>query len=61
MIIFTGSASTGSNKGEVLVTQLLVPAVVERGTDVTLECGYQLAENQLYSIKWYHDDREFFR
>ena len=34
---------------------------VEVGDDVTLFCDYKLEEDTLYSIKWYRDDREFFR
>ena len=33
----------------------------EVGADVNLECNYNLLGDNLYSIKWYRDDREFFR
>ena len=33
----------------------------EVGEDITLTCEYRLERDTLYSIKWYRDDREFFR
>ena len=34
----------------------------EVGHDISLGCDYQVATiDSLYSIKWYRDDREFFR
>ena len=33
----------------------------ELGRDISLPCRYELEEEVLYSIKWYRDDREFFR
>ncbi|KAA0192117.1 hypothetical protein HAZT_HAZT001621 [Hyalella azteca] len=38
-----------------------VPPYVNRGDDAELECHYDLAHLQLYSLKWYRDDDEFFR
>ncbi|KAF2364730.1 Immunoglobulin V-set domain, partial [Trinorchestia longiramus] len=38
-----------------------VPPYVSRGDDVQLDCHYDLAHLQLYSLKWYRDDDEFFR
>ena len=34
---------------------------VEVGQDVTLICNYQMMGDSLYSIKWYRDDKEFYR
>ena len=33
----------------------------EVGQDVSLFCNYQMMGDTLYSIKWYRDDKEFFR
>lgn len=38
-----------------------VPHYVEVGDDALLECHFDLAHLQLYSLKWYRDDDEFFR
>ncbi|KAK8381731.1 hypothetical protein O3P69_015053 [Scylla paramamosain] len=45
---------------EVVVQQVDVPGVVNLGENVELECHYEISGN-LYSIKWYLNDREFFR
>ena len=45
---------------EVVVQRVDVPNVVGLGEDVELECHYEISGN-LYSIKWYLNDREFFR
>jgi hypothetical protein len=29
--------------------------------DISLICNYKLEDDTLFSIKWYRDDREFFR
>lgn len=41
--------------------ELNVPETPTRGSTVTLECRYDLQRDQLYSVKWYKDGREFFR
>ena len=33
----------------------------EVGEDISLICDYKLEDDILYSIKWYRDDKEFFR
>ena len=33
----------------------------EVGQDLSLLCNYQVMGDSLYSIKWYRDDKEFFR
>ncbi|MPD04861.1 hypothetical protein E2C01_100572 [Portunus trituberculatus] len=43
-----------------MVQQVDVPGVVNLGENVELECHYEISGN-LYSIKWYLNDREFFR
>ena len=33
----------------------------EVGRDISMACVYELEEDILYSIKWYRDDKEFYR
>ena len=33
----------------------------ETGHDISLVCDYELEDDILYSIKWYRDDKEFYR
>ena len=37
------------------------PLLAEVGQDLSLLCNYQVMGDSLYSIKWYRDDKEFFR
>ena len=46
---------------EIQITKLSVPPYVSRGDQVEMRCQYALASYELYSIKWYKDDDEFFR
>ncbi|XP_046399111.1 uncharacterized protein LOC124165676 [Ischnura elegans] len=41
--------------------RLTVPVAVRRGGRVKLSCDYDLEDAQLYSVKWYRGDQEFFR
>ncbi|KAG0718658.1 hypothetical protein GWK47_052014 [Chionoecetes opilio] len=43
------------------VSRVVVPPREVEGGAVQLECEYDLEGDELYSIKWYKDDREFFR
>ncbi|XP_042209559.1 uncharacterized protein LOC121857541 [Homarus americanus] len=45
---------------EVTITNLHVPPYARLGDSVVLECYYKTPWN-LYSLKWYFDDREFLR
>lgn len=38
-----------------------VPSAVIKGHDATLNCTYDLEGDDLYAVKWYKNDREFFR
>ena len=33
----------------------------ELGQEVSLSCAYDLEDDTLHSIKWYRDDKEFYR
>ncbi|XP_066946263.1 uncharacterized protein [Macrobrachium rosenbergii] len=52
---------TVSGEDGITVTSIEIPPYVERGDDVTLNCCYNLSNYKLYSIKWYRNDKEFFR
>ncbi|KAK8385911.1 hypothetical protein O3P69_010573 [Scylla paramamosain] len=43
------------------VDRVEVPPLVVEGGEAQLECEYDVEGEQLYSVKWYKDDREFFR
>ncbi|XP_071033751.1 cell adhesion molecule 2-like [Parasteatoda tepidariorum] len=45
----------------VQVTDLIVPSAAVLGDSVTLECSYDLGTEELYVVKWYKDDIEFYR
>jgi len=44
-----------------LVERVVVPTEVVVGSDATLQCDYQLDEDRLLAVKWYHNDTQFFR
>lgn len=39
---------------------VVMPGAVKRGTNVVLQCRYDLEGDSLYSVKWYKGRREFF-
>lgn len=41
--------------------RLTVPKTVREGHSVTLGCDYDLEGALLYSVKWYRENREFYR
>jgi hypothetical protein len=41
--------------------QITVPEAVPTGDMVRLNCDYDLEKDQLYTIKWYWGDQEFYR
>ncbi|XP_076325539.1 uncharacterized protein LOC143233293 [Tachypleus tridentatus] len=43
------------------IIKLDIPENVRLAGEVTLSCMYDLEEDNLYSVKWYKDDLEFFR
>ena len=38
-----------------------VPSYAVKGSDVVLECDYDLEGADLYSVKWYKNGLEFYR
>ena len=44
------------------ILNLNVPSAVRNGSAIYLFCDYELAENEeVYSVKWYKDNVEFYR
>ncbi|XP_050100194.1 uncharacterized protein LOC126580892 isoform X2 [Anopheles aquasalis] len=43
------------------LTEILVPHVADVQETVTLSCSYDMGTHKLNSVKWYKDEREFFR
>lgn len=50
----------GSNIGLKFV-QLDVPGALHSGESSWLKCLYELGKDELYSVKWYKNNVEFFR
>lgn len=50
---FTGASVT--------LEKIKIPQVVISGTDVTLQCVFNYTTANIYVIKWYKDDEEFYR
>jgi len=38
-----------------------LPTVVQKGDKVDLRCNYKLEGENMYSLKWYRDNVEFYR
>ncbi|XP_013781048.1 uncharacterized protein LOC106465369 [Limulus polyphemus] len=53
MLIFAVSA--------IHIVSLHFPDKVKSGQELQLRCDYNLDGENLYSVKWYRDDMEFFR
>ncbi|XP_035232781.1 uncharacterized protein LOC118204586, partial [Stegodyphus dumicola] len=41
--------------------QLDVPGALHSGESTWLKCQYELGDDELYSVKWYKNNVEFFR
>lgn len=37
------------------------PLVADVRGDIDLDCRFDMGAEELYAVKWYKDDREFFR
>ena len=38
-----------------------LPTVVQKGEKVDLRCNFELSGENMYSLKWYRDNVEFYR
>ncbi|XP_063704191.1 uncharacterized protein LOC134833703 [Culicoides brevitarsis] len=43
------------------LTGIAVPTIADVRDSVSMSCSYNLGSDKLHSVKWYKDDREFFR
>ncbi|KAH6929990.1 hypothetical protein HPB50_007930 [Hyalomma asiaticum] len=43
------------------LVRLDMPSAVIRGDPLWLNCSFDLESDELYSVKWYKNNREFFR
>ena len=41
--------------------EVRIPPHVAHGDSAVLICNYELEGDYLYSVKWYHEDEEFYR
>jgi len=56
LLIFVCASSTGLK-----LTRMTVPSVADFRDDLSLDCRFDMGGEQLYALKWYKDDHEFFR
>ncbi|RWS26268.1 uncharacterized protein B4U80_02341 [Leptotrombidium deliense] len=47
--------------GTLRITRFEVPATAITGQSIQFMCLYELGEDNLYSLKWYKNETEFFR
>ncbi|CAM1324714.1 Uncharacterised protein g8752 [Pycnogonum litorale] len=45
----------------IILRKLEVPSVVILGSNVSLECEFDVHDSNLYAIKWFKDEDEFYR
>ncbi|KAI8422469.1 hypothetical protein MSG28_006294 [Choristoneura fumiferana] len=43
------------------IRDLRIPSHVAEGSEAVLSCKYELGKQHLYAVKWFKDDREFYR
>lgn len=60
MNIFIGF-SVYQHAGSLVVTDVYVPSIIDFRDNVTLSCSYDMGGHTLNSVKWYKDEKEFFR
>lgn len=37
------------------------PVVIDYKEDMNLDCQFDMGSEELYAVKWYKDENEFFR
>lgn len=53
--------SVGAYNG-LTITEMTAPKLVDpRDNQMQLQCHYNMGSEELYAVKWYKDDNEFFR
>ncbi|XP_055906663.1 uncharacterized protein LOC129941917 [Eupeodes corollae] len=53
--------SVYKHAGSLVVTDIYVPEIIDFRDNVTLTCSYDMDGHTLNSVKWYKDEKEFFR
>lgn len=43
------------------LTNMTAPVVADTRKDMNLDCHFDMETEELYAVKWYKDDQEFFR
>ena len=44
-----------------MLSDWALPTVVQKGDKVDLRCNFELSGENMYSLKWYRDNVEFYR
>ncbi|XP_042213973.1 cell adhesion molecule 3-like [Homarus americanus] len=60
VLLFLSCITDAHEDEETYIEEVKVPQFVRRGEEVELECRWKVP-GKLYSLKWYFNDREFFR
>lgn len=58
LIVLNGSLAAG---GGLRLTRMEAPDVVDPRDEFQLDCHFDMGNEELYAVKWYKDDQEFFR
>ncbi|XP_066139719.1 uncharacterized protein [Euwallacea fornicatus] len=61
MLLISGVFLLGKETSSLRSMVIKVPEAARTGDTVTLKCEYDLEEADLYSIKWYWQNEEFYR
>lgn len=61
LLVVVGLAFDGHRVSSLFVTEINVPEIVDFKDNVSLSCSYNMAGHKLNSVKWYKDEKEFFR
>ncbi|GJQ73292.1 hypothetical protein Trydic_g13664 [Trypoxylus dichotomus] len=43
------------------LTNMTTPVIADPREDMNLDCHFDMGKEELYAVKWYKDDHEFFR
>ena len=43
------------------LTNMSVPKIIDYREDMDLDCQFDMGNEELYAVKWYKDDQEFYR
>lgn len=43
------------------ITKMQAPRIADPREDMQLQCHFNMGQEELFAVKWYKDDHEFFR